>query len=271
VRVSDGEVSFRNNSGGTVQVIADLEGFYGPGGYGYQPGTPARVLDTRNGTGGRGPVAANGVLRLDLSQKVPAGTAAVVVNLTVTEPQKGGNLTAYPDGGAEPIASNLNFTAGETVPNLVIVPVTDGVADIKNNSSGTVQMVADLEGYFTAGAPDSFVPISPTRELDTRSTGGPVGAGKAVTLNILTDAGQTADAMVDNVTVTQPAKNGNLIVYPAGQSRPGVSNLNFKVNETVPNLVIAKAGTKAQVSYYNESSGKLQLIVDEYGYYINAG
>jgi hypothetical protein len=270
-QVSDGQVSFHNNSGGTVEVVADLEGFYAQGGYGYQPGTPTRVLDTRNGTGVKGPVAAEWVLRLNLSGKVPAGAAAAVINLTVTEPQKSGHLTAYPDGAPRPNASNLNFSAGETVPNLVIVPLTNDVADIANASPGTVQMVADLEGYFFSSAPDSFVPISPTRELDTRTTGGALAAGKAITMNILTDAGQTAVAMVDNVTVTAPAKDGNLIVYPAGQSRPIVSNLNFRVNETVPNLVIAKGGTGAQVSYYNDSPGKIQLIVDEYGYYMNAG
>ena len=220
VQVSDGQVTFANNSSGTVGVVADLEGFYAQGGYGYQPGTPTRVLDTRNGTGVTGPVAAEGVLRLNLSGKVPAGSAAAVINLTVTEPQKSGHLTAYPDGAPGPNASNLNFSAGETVPNLVIVPLTNDVADIANASTGTVQMVADLEGYFSSGAPDSFVPISPTRELDARTTGGALAADKAITINILTDAGQTAAAMVDNVTVTAPARYGNLIVYPAGQSRP---------------------------------------------------
>ena len=210
------------------------------------------------------------VLRLDLSGKVPAGAAAAVINLTVTDPQKSGHLIAYPDGATGPNASNLNFSAGETVPNLVIVPLTNDVADIANASAGTVQMVADLEGYFSSSAPDSFVPISPTRELDTRTTGA-LAADKAITMNILTDAGQTAAAMVDNVTVTAPAKDGDLIVYPAGQARPIVSDLNFTINETVPNLVIAKGGTKAQVSYYNNSPGKVQLIVDEYGYYMNAG
>jgi len=271
VQVSDGQVSFYNNSGGTVEVVADLQGFYAQGGYGYQPGTPTRVLDTRNGTGVKGPVAAKAVLRLNLSGKVPAGAAAAVINLTVTNPQKSGHLTAYPDGAHAPNASNLNFSAGETVPNLVIVPLTNDIADIANASPGTVQMVADLEGYFSSSAPDSFVPISPTRELDTRTTGNALAAGMATTMNILTDAGLTAVAMVDNVTVTAPAKGGSLIVYPAGQSRPVVSNLNFKVNETVPNLVIAKGGTSAQVSYYNNSPGKIQLIVDEYGYYMNAG
>ena len=271
VQLNDGQVSFYNKSSGTVDVVADLEGFYAQGGYGYQPGTPTRVLDTRIGTGVTGPVAAEGVLRLDLAGKVPAGAAAAVINLTVTDPQKSGHLTAYPDGAPRPNASNLNFSAGETVPNLVIVPLTNDVADIANASPGTVQMVADLEGYFSSSAPDSFVPISPTRELDTRTTGSGLAADKAITMNILTDASQTADAMVDNVTVTAPAKNGTLIVYPAGQSRPIVSNLNFHVNETVPNLVIAKGGTGAQVSYYNDSPGTIQLIVDEYGYYMNAG
>jgi hypothetical protein len=208
---------------------------------------------------------------LNLSGKVPAGAAAAVINLTVTDPQKSGHLTAYPDGAPRPNASNLNFSAGETVPNLVIVPLTNDVADIANASTGTVQMVADLEGYFSSSAPDSFVPITPTRELDTRTAGSALAADKAITMNILTDPGQTAVAMVDNVTVTAPAKDGTLIVYPAGQARPIVSNLNFRVNETVPNLVIAKGGTKAQVSYYNDSPGKIQLIVDEYGYYMNAG
>jgi len=275
VQVANGEVSFKNNSSGTVEVIADLEGFYGPGGYGYQPGTPARVLDTRSGTGAQGPVAANGVLKLDLSGKVPADTAAVAMNLTVTGPQKGGHLTVYPDGAAEPIASNVNFTAGETVPNLVIVPVTNGVVDIANASSGTVQLVDDLEGYFSSTAPDSFVPMPPTRQLDTRTLHSPLAAHGTISLFSATVDDpvhpQTPVAAVDNVTVTSPAKPGNLIVYPAGAARPGVSNLNFSVNETVPNLVIAKTGTYAQISYYNNSPGQLQLIVDEYGYYMNAG
>jgi hypothetical protein len=120
VQVSEGEVSFYNNSGGTVEVFADLEGFYAPGGYGYQPGTPTRVLNTRNGTGGTGPVPALGVLRLNLSGKVPAGTAAVVLNLTVTDPTKSGHLTVYPDGVHEPNASNLNFR-GERI-GLVLQP-----------------------------------------------------------------------------------------------------------------------------------------------------
>jgi hypothetical protein len=274
VQVSDGEVSFHNNSGGTVQVVADLEGFYGPGGYGFKPLTPRRVLDTRNGTGSSvngvsGPIAAGGVLRENLSAWLPAEATAVVMNVTVTQPKRSGYLTLYPDGATKPNASNLNFSAGETVPNLVIVPLKNRVLDIANTSGGTVQVVADLDGYFSDDdlTPDVFVPYGPTREVDTRTTHS-LAAHGTYTVNILNDNPCTGcvAAMVDNVTVTQPAKAGNLIVYPAGQPRPVVSNLNFSADETVPNLTMVGGGN-GQVSFYNNSPGTVQLIVDEYGYF----
>ena len=138
-----------------------------------------------------------------------------------------------------------------------------------------MQVVADLAGYFASGAPDDFVPYGPTRELDTRTGGAsPMAAHATYTVNILDycqtgPCAQYAAAMVDNVTVTQPAKGGDLIVYPAGQPRPGVSNLNFPAGETVPNLATVQGGN-GQISFYNDSRGQLQLIVDEYGYYMAA-
>jgi hypothetical protein len=272
VQVLDGEVSFHNASKGTVQVVADLEGFYGPGGYGFEPEGPVRVLDTRNGTGAsKAPVGSGKVLRLNLSGKVPAATAAVVLNTTVTGPQKAGVLTVYPDSPAAPIASNLNFTAGETVANLVIVPLHNGIADIYNNSGGSVNVVADLSGYFASGAPDSFVPYAPTRILDTR-TGrqGPVKSGGTVDAYPDTFsgcapvcAGQVASVV--NVTVTAPTKAGYLTAYGWNDPRPATSSLNFTAGKTIPNLAIAP-GTA--VSVYNGSAGTVQVVVDEYGYFI---
>jgi hypothetical protein len=70
-----------------------------------------------------------------------------------------------------------------------------------------------------------------------------------------------------NVTVTQPKRNGNLTVYPGSGSVPTVSNLNFSAGETVPNLATVQGGN-GQVSFYNDSSGQIRLVVDEYGYYM---
>ncbi len=54
---------------------------------------------------------------------VPAsGVGAVVLNVTVTQRTAPGILIVYPDGVTRPNSSNLNFVAGQTVPNLVIAP-----------------------------------------------------------------------------------------------------------------------------------------------------
>jgi hypothetical protein len=275
-QVSGGKVSFYNGSGGTVQVIADLAGLYGPGGSGFQPQPPARVLDTRNGTGaGVSPVAARTRVRLSLAGKVPSGTAAVVLNVTATQPATSGWLAAYPDSAAVPATSSLNFTPGQTVANQVIIPLNNGIADIYNGSGGTVQVVADLDGYYAASAPDLFVPYGPARTTDTRAASSPVPANTgrscpaAYFKDFCSPACPLPAAVVDNVTVTQPQRDGYLTVYPSGQPRPGTSSLNFRAGQTVPNLVTTQAGN-GNVTFYNASGGTVQLVIDEFGYSIPA-
>ena len=116
--------------------------------------SPSRVLDTRVGVGApAAAVAPGGTVHLQVLGRggVPAtGVSAVVLNVTVTQPTGPGFITAYPNGTAMPTASNLNFVAAQTVPNLVVVPVgADGMVALTNGSAGTVQLVADVAGYFT--------------------------------------------------------------------------------------------------------------------------
>ena len=116
---------------------------------------------------------------------IPTNASAVVLNLTATETKSFGFLTAYAAGSSKPKASNLNYTAGQTVPNLVVVPVgTDGKVTVSNTSSGTAQVIADVAGYFLPGKPTqagALRALSPTRFLDTRDSSGPVAAGESVT------------------------------------------------------------------------------------------
>jgi hypothetical protein len=99
-----------------------------------------------------GPVQPGGTVSLPVLGQggVPTtGVSAVVLNVTATEPTAPGYITVYPDGVSQPLASNLNFSPGQTVPNLVIAPVgADGKVDFYNGSGGTVQLVADVNGYF---------------------------------------------------------------------------------------------------------------------------
>ncbi len=281
----DGKIDLYNGSAGTVQLIADVSGWFGTGTV-TAPGclaplTPARVLDTRNGTGGMsGPVKAGATVSLPILGRggVPAaGVEAVVLNVTLTQPTAGGYVTVYPDGVSRPTASNLNFGAGQTIPNLVIAPVgPDGKVDLYNGSGGKVQLIADVSGWFVDGAPvtGGLWPLTPARVLDTRSgTGGvsgPVGAGQTVKLGVLGAGGvpgSGVEAVVLNVTVTQPTAGGYVTVYPDGVSRPSASNLNFAAGQTIPNLVIAPVGPDGKVDLYNGSGGKVQLIADVSGWF----
>ncbi|KJY44452.1 N-acetylmuramoyl-L-alanine amidase [Streptomyces sp. NRRL S-444] len=58
-------------------------------------------------------------------------------------------MIVYPHGVERPGVSNLNYRAGQTVSNLVVVPVVDGQVTFFNNA-GAVDVIADLNGYFTS-------------------------------------------------------------------------------------------------------------------------
>jgi len=115
--------------------------------------SPARVLDTRIGMGAvRAPVAAGGSVAVQITGAggVPSsGVSAVVVNVAVTEPAAAGFVTVWAGGAPRPTASNLNFVAGQTVPNLVVAPVgADGKIQLYNSAGGSTELVADVAGYY---------------------------------------------------------------------------------------------------------------------------
>jgi hypothetical protein len=276
-----GSVSIYNSSGST-HVVADVVAWYAstsgqPGGR-FHATAPARVLDTRSGLGGTGPVAQGTALKLHVTGAggVPSsGVTAVVMNVTVTEPTAAGFLTVFPDNASRPLASSLNFVAGQTVPNLVLVAVPpSGVVDFYN-SSGSVHVIADVVGWYDTDRSSNagrFVPITPVRLLDTRDTGQPVGPTGVVGLWIDGAAGLPAwgiSAVVANVTVTQPTMPSYLTVYPDGNSPPLASNLNYLPGQTVPNLVAVKVGTNGRIAFFN-LQGFTQVVVDASGYFLDA-
>ncbi len=113
--------------------------------------------------------AARSISDSDPARPGAADLSAVVLNVTVTAPTASGFLTVYPDGESMPNASNINFAAHQSVPNLVTVPVINGSVRFHNSSAGTVHIVADLEGYYS-GTGNGFKPLAPLRVLDTRKS-----------------------------------------------------------------------------------------------------
>ncbi len=152
--MTDGKVDFYNASG-SVDLTADITGFFtsNPTGGVLHTLNPTRLLDTRYGTGGVskpvGPGATIGVQVSGRSGIPLKGVTAVVMSVTETDPTAYSWVIAYPDGEPRPPTSDLDFGPGQTVPNLVIVPVVDGRIDFYNQS-GSVDLFADVTGFFTA-------------------------------------------------------------------------------------------------------------------------
>jgi hypothetical protein len=119
----------------------------------FTPLTPARIVDTRDGTGGvTGPLGPTATINPKVTGVggVPAtGVGAVVLNVTVTAGTASSFLTVYPSGQPRPNASNLNFTAGQDVPNLVVAKVGPDGRVVAYNSQGNVQVIFDVVGWFT--------------------------------------------------------------------------------------------------------------------------
>ncbi|HET7723859.1 MAG TPA: hypothetical protein VFK68_04410, partial [Propionibacteriaceae bacterium] len=272
---ADGAIALKTTLAGTVHVVADVQGYIVAGAVtapgAVVPVTPTRVLDTRT-TGHVGPW---GTVTLSVTQGagVPADAAAVFANLTVTGPQVSGFLTAWPTGVTKPTASNVNFVANQTVPNLAIVKLgADGAISIYNSTSKPLDVVVDIQGYVrggTATLPGTVVPVTPTRAVDTRlglNASGPVAANSGVVVGLDSPSlSAVPQGAVINLTVTEPRESGYLSAYPFGVPAPLVSNLNFTPGATVPNLSLATLNDGFAV-LYNGSPGTVQMVADVLAY-----
>jgi len=213
----------------------------------YHALAPSRILDTRiNG----GPVGAGQVRNAQVTGRggVPdTGVAAVVLNVTVTDATAGSYLTVYPAGVPRPVASNLNVAQGQTVANLAEVPLgIKGQVSLYNNA-GSTDVILDVQGWVSvvglnSGTAGQYQPLAPSRILDTRTTGGPLGANQTRDLQVTGKGGVPASgvaAVVVNLTVTSPTASSYLTAFPTGSGRPSVSN-----SASSSSRVCAGGGTK---------------------------
>jgi hypothetical protein len=272
---------------------------------GYVPVTPCRIFDTRpHGSAGicagAPPLAAafGRNLARDVPMSallgggvVPWGTTAVVLNITAVNATTPTYLTAYPAGVARPLSSSLNVNSASAVANLVTVQLgpegLTGAGLHFYNYNGSVNVIADLEGYFTplSTSTAGYNAVSPCRAFDTRGGGGAlctgaalhvgkVGPGRTLTVKIAGIGGLPATgvrAVVLNLTAVNATAQTYEKVYPGGGARPLASNLNVGLRAAVANLVTvplnASAGT---ISVYN-LGGTVDLLADLAGYYSSTG
>jgi hypothetical protein len=120
------------------------------------PVTPCRVADTRVGFGFSGqygpPFMAGGVPRSFMiwgQCGIPVGATAVSFNFTVTNTAGAGFLLVFPEGGAPPNVSTLNYVASQTIANAAVVPLGSGGLTAIPGVSG-FNLLIDVNGYYTS-------------------------------------------------------------------------------------------------------------------------
>lgn len=233
----------------------------------YSPLAPQRVLDTRP-SGVK--IPAGGTINVPIAGKfgVPSDAVSVALNVTATQAEDNGFLTVYPSSQPLPVASNVNYTTGADVPNLVVAPLgTDGSINIFSEDASHV--IVDIFGWFGTNAANGFVAGVPSRVFDSRS-GPKVGAGQVVTFPVVGLGGVPAGtpSVALNLTIDRPDAAGFASVFASGTPVPETSNVNFGAGQTKPNVVFAPVGADGQVSVFVSTGA--HVIADVLGWYSTA-
>ncbi|HET7820467.1 MAG TPA: hypothetical protein VFL10_02995 [Ornithinibacter sp.] len=269
---ADSAISLRFTGTGTVQLLADVAGWT-TAGTPTEPGTtvtssPARLMDTRTGLGGRtGALPSGGLAHLQVTGKagVPATIGSVTLNVTVVTPTAAGWLAVTPTdpGAGKAKTSSLNFTAGRTIANAVTTSLSPtGTVDLRLSVGSTAHVVVDVLAWTVAGTPTvtgSLAPREPVRLLDTR-TGNwapPVEPGGVRSLW----AG--GGATVLNITAVGAQRSGFVTVSAEGAGTPNIAQLTVPVSVARAALVVVPAGLNGNVRVTVSSTSSMHLVVDQ--------
>ncbi|MHB8264063.1 MAG: IPT/TIG domain-containing protein, partial [Acidimicrobiales bacterium] len=238
------------------------------------------------------------------SNAVPSGAQSVVVTVTAIAGgfAHAGYLTVYPAGTNPPTASSLNYITGAVIPNLVTAALGKGGAMSIYSSSGQVNVVVDVEGYYEPSPSNvnMFDPLPvPIRALDTRCSTSPQpsycagenlpsqnasasapGPKSAIPVDVvgiggnsgIPSSGVAAVSLV--LTAAGPSSGGYLTIWPDQGScitPPPTSNVNFHEGTASANSVIVEVGSSGKLCVYNSAGTPTNVVVDANGYFSTAG
>ena len=258
----------------------------------FHPITPARILNTIDGTGGLSGKFVSHVARtfqVTGNGGVPAGAPAVTGNLTVTQQNSLGYAFVGPVAMSWPGSSNLNFPALDDRANAVTVALGAGgtlaITYAASDLTATAHMIFDVTGYYTldlSGA--TYYPLNPARILDTRPTVpggnptniglvGPIGTGVAQIFQVTGMGGVPAGAtaVTGNLTVTEQTSSGAFYLGPLSTASPTIFTLDFPAGDNRANAVtmILGAEGKLGLTFVAPNAGQTaHAVFDVTGYFM---
>jgi Trypsin len=242
--------------------------------------TSASVLDTRNGVGAAAGIRAGGSTTsfpVTGVGGVPAtGVTAVLVDLTAITTTGGTYLTIFPeDATRNPALSMVNTSTNQIISNSAVVPVPAGGRLSVFTSAGGVHITVDVQGYYTPSLTvgSGFVPVEPTRVVDTRSgIGGAAGTIPSGGSRVFTFTGGVvpagASAVMLDLIVTGATAQGWVGTFPPGGGNRSVMDY---VPGTTAHGITAKLGTDGRATFTNNSGSAVHLVMTAEGYHTATG
>lgn len=275
---------------GTIQVmtetasrlILDVQGYYtantdGTAAGGFVP-VAKRIVDTRSGLGAAKAALAPGKsvdVQITGANGIPAGASGVVVNLiAINGTDADGYFTPYATGATKP-ANSLHYAPSESTSVQAQVPLSaDGKITIANSST-TVNLLVDLQGYFAAAGKGGAV-FTPAfgRAYDSRATGNTALAeNETRSIQIAGTAGvpvmgSGVTAVVLTLIVAHGGGNGYADAWADGTTKPNTSAINFQTNEIQTNTITVPLGANGKISLRNAAKAT-NYVVDVQGWYAN--
>jgi hypothetical protein len=286
---ADGKIRIYNQRG-SVNVIVDVMGFFakddiqGTHGVGnmYEPTTPHRLFDSRTDPDFPGQLYPGDgfYLGVNFGAELNDDVRGYAINITAIKPSATGYLVAWDGSDPMPLASSINFTAGQVVPNMAFVPAIpdstdpDGTAYfglVNNSSTARTHVAVDVVGVYVANQTEGyrFEPLAPTRVVDTRSglggVQGAIGANQARTYTAPSSvAGDSTGFLVGNATGITPTTATYMTISESGVERPNVSNLNLATGEVAANAAVVPLAEGNLFDVYN-SLGSVDFALDVAG------
>ena len=238
--------------GGEVHVVIDRFGDFNPAA-GFAGTPPQRRFDSRQGHG-----------KLDAGTTYVLGGLApgrgAILNLTVTEPEAPGFLTAFPCAAGRPNASSNNYQPGQTHAAMTVV-VADAAGTVCVYALAATHLVIDDFGSINTEQAEF---VTPVRMLETRSSGriGQFSKGHGFSVGFPASIGR---AVVINVTATNTEAPGFVTAWPCNDPLPTASILNYAAaGTTVPNSVVIQPDTSGRICFW--SHAPTDLVIDLQGY-----
>jgi hypothetical protein len=260
----------------------------------YHPLTPTRIFDSRVPSLDVAPKGKKPTSKAGSSFNIPVlgkggipsnanDVLAIVVGVTIADPESTGYMTVFAAGSNAGTSSLINFVQGRNVPNLAIVGVGTGGAVTARLTTGRgnfkAHVILDVFGWYSTTASGNrgarIIPTSPNRIFDSRTTGGALGKGQWRTVQVRGTSQVPNDTSVTGVMLNVTAVNNHpasLSTYVSitpqattGGKPPSTSNVNVVPGQIKATMAIVPIGSDGKIRVYNHS-GQNDVVLDVLAY-----